>query len=254
MKRVMLEIAYDGSQYSGFANQKDAVTIEGTINKALFSLTGEKIEVIGASRTDAGVHAYRNVAVFDTDSTIPADRFLHALNHILPEDIRVQTSKEVDKDFHPRHCKSEKTYEYRIYNSKVEMPIKRMYTCFCSYDLDEKKMQEAANYLVGEHDFTSFCNTQTNALTRVRTVNFINVKRNEKDVIIEVNGNGFLYNMVRIIAGTLIEVGRGKLEPNKILKILEKKDRNAAGPTAPPQGLFLMKYKFFDEKKDKKSS
>ncbi len=244
-KRVLLVVSYDGTNYSGWALQKSTHnTIEEMLNRAIHGLTGEEVQVIGASRTDAGVHAYGNVAVFDTASTIPGDRFSYALNHILPEDIRVVESREVDGDFHPRHCECEKTYEYRVLNTKTQIPVKRLYTYHFSMPLDTEVMQKAADYLVGEHDFTSFCNVESQALTHIRTVKDIAVRREGDEVIITVTGNGFLYNMVRIIVGTLLQIGRGKGRPEDVKGMLEAKDRSKAGPTAPPQGLYLVEYKF----------
>ncbi|MCR5671497.1 MAG: tRNA pseudouridine(38-40) synthase TruA [Butyrivibrio sp.] len=246
-RRIMLVVAYDGSAYSGWALQSSTPnTIEEMLNRAIHGLTGESVQVIGASRTDSGVHAFGNIAVFDTASTIPGDRFSYALNHILPEDIRVMESCEVSGGFHPRHCNTEKTYEYRILNTKVEIPTKRLYTYHFSMPLDEGVMQEAAEYLVGEHDFTSFCNVESQALSHVRTIKSVEVFRHGNEVVIRVVGNGFLYNMVRIIAGTLIQIGRGKGKPSDVAEMIEKKDRAAAGPTAPPQGLFLIRYDFLD--------
>ncbi|RKM60648.1 tRNA pseudouridine(38-40) synthase TruA [Butyrivibrio sp. CB08] len=247
MKRVMLTVSYDGTAYNGWALQKSTPnTIEEMLNRAIHGLTGEDVQVIGASRTDAGVHAYGNVAVFDTVSTIPGDRFSFALNHLLPEDIRVVESREVAATFHPRHCSTEKTYEYRVLNSKEEVPTKRLYTYHFSMPLDEAIMQEAGQYLVGEHDFTSFCNVESQAVSHVRTIKDVHVRREGDEVVISVTGNGFLYNMVRIIAGTLIQIGRGKGAPSDVPGMIEAKDRSAAGPTAPAQGLFLMKYVFVD--------
>ena len=246
-RRIMLTVSYDGTAYNGWALQSSTPnTVEGKLNDAIRMLTGETVQVIGASRTDAGVHAYGNVAVFDTESTIPGDRFLFALNQKLPEDIRIVESKEVSADFHPRHCNTEKTYEYRICNTQIPDPSRRLYTCHFGMPLDEKNMDEAAQYLVGEHDFTSFCNVESQALSHVRTIRNITVKRDGDEVIISITGNGFLYNMVRIIAGTLMQIGRGKGKPADIAEMLEKKDRAAAGPTAPAKGLFLMKYVFVD--------
>ncbi len=247
MRRIMLVVSYDGTGYSGWALQKSTPnTIEEMLNRAIKAVTGESLKVIGASRTDAGVHAYGNVAVFDTDSSIPGDRFSYALNHVLPSDIRIRQSMEVASDFHPRHCNTEKTYEYRILNTRTEIPTERLYSYHFSMPLDEKRMQKAADCLVGEHDFTSFCNVESQALSHVRTIKDITVRRDGDMVMISVTGNGFLYNMVRIIAGTLILVGRGKMDAADVPAVLEKKDRAAAGPTAPPQGLFLMKYEFPD--------
>ncbi len=244
--RIMLIVAYDGSGYHGFAMQENTVTIEGKLNEAIAKLTGQSTEVIGASRTDAGVHAYGNVVAFDSTSTIPADRFAPALNSILPDDIRIMKSMEVAPDFHPRKCLSEKTYEYRILNTGIPIPTKRLYTWHCSYPLDEKKMNEAAQYLIGKHDFTSFCNVESQALSHVRNIISAEVFRHGDEVVIRIVGNGFLYNMVRIIAGTLMQIGRGKGNPEDLKHMLEAKNRTAAGPTAPPQGLFLIKYEFME--------
>ncbi len=247
MRRIMLVVSYDGTGYSGWALQKSTSnTIEEMLNRAIKALTGKDVQVIGASRTDAGVHAYGNIAVFDTQSSIPGDRFSYALNHVLPADIRIMESMDVAASFHPRHCNTEKTYEYRVLNTRTEIPTQRLYSYHFSMPLDEKRMQEAADYLVGEHDFTSFCNVESQALSHVRTIKDVTVRRDGDVVTISVTGNGFLYNMVRIIAGTLIMIGRGKGEPADIKVMLEKKDRSAAGPTAPPEGLFLMKYVFVD--------
>ena len=243
----MLVVSYDGTGYNGWALQSSTPnTIEEMLNRAIHGLTGEEVQVIGASRTDSGVHAYGNIAVFDTCSTIPGDRFSFALNHILPEEIRVVESREVALSFHPRHCDTEKTYEYRVLNSKMEVPVKRLYTYHFNMELDVDRMQEAGNFLVGEHDFTSFCNVESQALSHVRTIKDVHVERRGDEVVISVTGNGFLYNVVRIIAGTLLQIGRGKGEPSDILKMLVAKDRSAAGPTAPAQGLFLMGYRFLD--------
>lgn len=246
-RRIMLTVAYDGTNYNGWALQSSTPnTIEGELNRAISKLTGENIQVIGASRTDAGVHAYGNVAVFDTISSIPGDRFIYAINHELPQDIRIVSSEEVAHEFHPRHCNTEKTYEYRIYNAPVMDPTRRLYFCHFSMLLDISLMNAAAHYLVGEHDFTSFCNVESQTLSHVRTIKDIRVIRNGDEVVISVTGNGFLYNMVRIIAGTLMQIGRGKGAPSEVRTMLEKKNRAAAGPTAPPQGLFLIKYNFVD--------
>lgn len=246
-RRIMLVVSYDGTNYCGWAMQSETPnTIEGELNRAIGRLTGEEVQVIGASRTDAGVHAYGNVAVFDTMSSIPGDRFSFALNHELPQDIRIVESCEVSTEFHPRHCDTSKTYEYRITNTRTMVPVKRLYSCHFSMPLDIDLMNAAAHHLIGTHDFTSFCNAQSQALSHVRTITDIRVTRDGDEVTISVTGNGFLYNMVRIIAGTLMQIGRGKGAPSEMKTILEKKNRAAAGPTAPPNGLFLMKYSFLD--------
>ena len=244
MRRIKLVVAYDGTEYCGFQVQNNGPTIEGELNKVLSELFKEDIRVIGASRTDSGVHAYCNVAVFDTQARMPAEKMVYAINQRLPEDIRVQESSEVAADFHPRHTDSRKTYEYRIYNAALQNPMKRRYALWNYYKLDVKKMKEAAAYLVGEHDFKSFCSADTQVESTVRTVYEVSVTQSGEDIVISVSGNGFLYNMVRIIAGTLLEVGKGRIEPNEMPRILEAKNRQASGPTAPPHGLTLVKYEF----------
>ena len=184
------------------------------------------------------------MAVFDTQARMPAEKMVYAINQRLPEDIRVQESSEVAADFHPRHTDSRKTYEYRIYNAAVQNPMKRRYALWNYYKLDVEKMKEAAAYLVGEHDFKSFCSADTQVESTVRTVYEVAVTQSGEDIVISVSGNGFLYNMVRIIAGTLLEVGKGRIEPNEMPRILEAKNRQASGPTAPPHGLTLVKYEF----------
>ena len=213
-KRVRLTVAYDGTNYHGWQIQNNGITIESELNRCLTDLLREPVEVIGASRTDSGVHALGNIAVFDTTSRMPAEKISYALNQRLPEDIRIQKSEQVPDDWHPRRCDSRKTYEYRIYRAQFPMPVKRLYSLFTYYELD---------------------------------VNIYSVEveeQGENDLVIRVCGNGFLYNMVRIIAGTLLDIGQGKRDPMDIFTILEAKDRSAAGPTAPAHGLTLVKYEF----------
>lgn len=243
-KRIRITVAYDGTNYHGWQLQENGITIEEELNRCLSELTGEKIQVIGASRTDSGVHAMGNIAVFDTESRMPAGKIAYALNQRLPEDIRIQKSEEVPASWHPRRCESIKTYEYRIYRAEFPMPVKRLYSCFCYRFLDVVRMQEAAAYLEGEHDFQSFCQTGAQVETTVRTLYGVQVEEQGADLVIRVRGNGFLYNMVRIIAGTLMEVGQGKREPESMREVLEARDRAAAGPTAPAHGLTLIKYEF----------
>ena len=305
MKRILLTVAYDGTGYSGFQAQKSGVpTIERELNTALTALTGVPVEVNGASRTDAGVHALCNLAVFDTDSRIPPQKFANALNVRLPDQICVQDSREVPADFHPRFCDTVKTYDYVIYNARFASPRRRRFSFYSYTPFDVDKMRRAAQYLVGEHDFKSFCSVHTQALTTVRTITEIEVIErpceeeriaervaegapvpaesadaftagiaegapvpmegesgsaatakgsgakkvnapkavSPREIIIRVSGTGFLYNMVRIIAGTLMEVGRGAIAPEQVKEILEARDREKAGPTAPPEGLTLVRY------------
>ncbi len=243
-KRVRLTVAYDGTNYHGWQVQKNGVTIEGELNRCLSELLQEPIEVAGASRTDAGVHALGNVAVFDTESRMPAEKISYALNQRLPEDIRIQRSEEVPADWHPRRCISRKTYEYRIYRGEFPMPTKRLYSLFTYHPLDVELMRQAASFLVGEHDFKSFCQAGTQAETTTRTIYRLDVEEQGAELVIRVCGSGFLYNMVRIIAGTLMEVGQGKRAPAAMEDVLSAKNRGAAGATAPAHGLTLVKYEF----------
>lgn len=241
MKRIKLTIAYDGTDYCGWQIQPNGITVEEVLNKKLKKLTGEDIHVIGASRTDSGVHALGNVAVFDTESSIPAERMAYALNQRLPDDIVIVSSKEVPLDWHPRYQDEIlKTYEYHIYNAPVQNPLKRRCSAFVSFPMNVEKMREGAAYLLGEHDFVSFCNVRTSVEDTVRTVKELMIEQEGPDITIRITGNGFLYNMVRIIAGTLIRVGRGFYEPTKVKEILEARERTQAGVTAPPEGLTLV--------------
>lgn len=288
MKRILLTVAYDGTGYSGFQAQKSGVpTIERELNRALTELTGVETEVSGASRTDAGVHALCNLTVFDTESRIPPEKFANALNVRLPEQICVQNSREVPADFHPRFCDTVKTYDYVIYNAPFPSPRKKRYTHYSYTPFDVEKMREAAQYLVGEHDFKSFCSIHTQAQTTTRTITEIEVIErpceaeqtaervaamippfdmdndsgtdpgparravSPREIVIRVSGTGFLYNMVRIIAGTLMEAGRGALAPEQIKVILNACDRSKAGPTAPPEGLTLVRYRILNGNSDK---
>ena len=246
-KRIKLVVAYDGTNYCGWQVQPNGETIEGVLNRELSSLLGGDIKVTGASRTDSGVHSLGNVAVFDTDTRIPPEKISYALNIRLPEDIVVQDSCEVAPDFHPRHCNSRKTYEYRILNRRFVMPTRRLDTYFYHRPLDVERMQQAARYLEGTHDFKSFCSVNTVVEDTVRTIYTLQVIKDADDIItIRVQGSGFLYNMVRILAGTLIQVGIGAMEPEQMTEILEAKDRSASGPTAPAQGLTMMGIEFLD--------
>lgn len=241
MKRVKLTVAYDGTDYCGWQIQPNGITVEEVLNKALSELTGETIRVIGASRTDAGVHAKGNVAVFDTESPIPSDRIAYAVNRLLPEDIVIVRSEEVGTDWHPRYQTSVKTYEYTIVNREMPDPIRRRDSWFVSFPLNVDEMRKAAQYLVGEHDFKTFCSIHTGVKTTVRKIYSLKIEPDGDLVKIRISGNGFLYNMVRIIAGTLVEVGRGACTPLEVKEMLDQKKREKAGATAPAQGLVLVK-------------
>ena len=239
-KRVKLIVSYDGTNYCGWQIQINGITVEEVLNRELSNLLNEEIAVIGASRTDSGVHALGNVAVFDTYSRIPPEKMCFALNQRLPQDIRIEDSCEVAADFHPRFCDSIKTYEYKILNRRFEIPTLRLYTHFVYMPLDVAKMKEAAKYIVGEHDFKSFCSARTQVTSTVRTIYSLNLEKKDDIISIRISGNGFLYNMVRIIVGTLMKVGLGVYPPEHVKEILEACDRNAAGPKAPARGLTLV--------------
>ncbi len=248
MKRVKLTVAYDGTNYCGWQVQPNGITVEEVLNQHLSELLREPIRVIGASRTDAGVHALGNVAVFDTTARMPAEKISFALNTRLPQDIRIQESREVAADFHPRFCNTVKTYEYKILNRRFADPTKRLYSLFYYIPLDTERMKKAAAYLVGEHDFKSLCTHKAEVENTVRTIYDVEILKDANDMItVRIRGNGFLYNMVRIIVGTLLRVGSGYYEPDYMKELLEAKDRQAAGETAPPQGLTLVKIEYPDE-------
>ena len=260
--RIFLRVAYDGTDYSGWQFQPNANTIEGELNRALSELTKEEIQVIGASRTDAGVHSLGNVCVFDTETRIPPEKYCYAVNNLLPQDIRVVESKQVEDDFHPRHRDSKKTYEYKIWNDRFPNPIYRLYSHFSYRKIDVKKMREAAALLEGEHDFAAFCAAGSQAETTIRTIYKVEILIDKnvdgqmmpseengsleyeygRMIRIRVTGSGFLYNMVRIIAGTLLDVGTGLMEVSDVKKCLETCRREDAGPTAPACGLTLVRY------------
>lgn len=241
MKRIKLTVAYDGTEYCGWQVQPNGVTVQEVLNKALSEFFGQEIQVIGASRTDAGVHALGNVCVFEADTRMPGDKISYAINQSLPSDIVVQDSCEVSKDFHPRFSKSAKTYEYAIQNRQVPLPTLSRYTYFYHHKLDEELMRQAAAHLTGEHDFTSFASIHSQTNTFVRTIYDIDIQRDKWDVVrMRIRGNGFLYNMVRIIAGTLIQVGSGMIAVDEVKHILNARNRELAGPTAPAQGLTLI--------------
>lgn len=240
MKRIWMSVAYDGTNYCGWQWQPNGLSIEEVLNRELSALLRETIRVTGASRTDSGVHAWNNLAVFDTETKIPPEKICFALNQRLPEDIVIQSSKEVSPDYHPRRRNTVKTYEYRILNRKIPFPARRLDTYFLYFPLDVDKMRAAAEYLVGEHDFKSFCSASTQAEETIREIYSAEVLREGDLVTIRLKGNGFLTHMVRIIAGTLIKVGTGQFPPERVKEILEARDRQKAGPRAPAKGLTLI--------------
>lgn len=240
MIRVKLIVAYDGTNYCGWQIQDNGITIEEVLNRELSRLLQEDIKIIGASRTDSGVHALGNVAVFDTETRIPAEKISFALNQRLPDDIRITNSCQVPDDFHPRFCDTIKTYEYKIWNDRFPNPLVRLYSKFVYFNIDIERMERAAAYLVGEHDFKSFCSPRTQVENTVRTVTEISFSKEGNMITMRIRGTGFLYNMVRIIMGTLLKCGMGMYEPEHVKEILEACDRAKAGPKAEACGLTLV--------------
>lgn len=248
MRRIMLTVAYDGTNYCGWQLQPNGVTIAQKLNEALRDLLNEpEAAVIGASRTDAGVHSLGNIAVFDTESKIPAEKLPFALNVRLPQDIRIQAAREVAADFHPRKRSSRKTYEYKILNRRFELPLARFDSYFCHVPLNVEEMQKAAAFLVGEHDFAAFCSAGSQAEDTIRRIYALDVGRQGDMISIRVTGNGFLYNMVRIIAGTLIEVGSGRFTPEQVGQMLLERRRSGAGRKVPAHGLTMLGIEYAEE-------
>ncbi|KMZ43257.1 MULTISPECIES: tRNA pseudouridine(38-40) synthase TruA [Bacillales] len=239
MKRLRCVLAYDGTDFSGFQVQPDQVTVQGEIEAALNRVTGEDIQVFGSGRTDAGVHARGQVIHFDTSSNIPMDKWRFVLNNQLPDSIVIRTVEEVDASFHARFDVQVKEYRYCIDNNPVADVFRHRYADHVRFPLDVDAMQQAAHYLVGEHDFTSFCSAKTFVEDKVRTVYGLSVEKIGDEVWVTCRGNGFLYNMVRIIVGTLVEVGQGKRNPAELREILAACDREKAGKTAPAKGLTM---------------
>lgn len=241
MKNILLKLEYDGYNYCGWQKQINEKTIQGTIEEVLRRITNEDIEVIGCSRTDSGVHAIGYVCNFKTDSNIPGDKFKYILNQKLPNDISVMDSEYVDEGFHSRYNCKGKTYIYKICNREFRSAIGRNYVFDYKYKLDIDKMKEAAKHFIGEHDFAAFKNVGSSVKTTVRTITELSVEKENDIIIFRVTGDGFLYNMVRIIVGTLLEVGIGKRSPEEIKNIIISKDRRNAGASVPATGLCLYK-------------
>ncbi len=247
MKRIMLTVAYDGTNYCGWQSQPTGLSVEEVLNRALSDRLGEEIRVKGVSRTDSGVHARGNLCVFDTQTPIPPEKICYAVNERLPEDIVVRSSEEVPPDFHPRKCDSLKTYEYTLYHDSLPDPLKRLYTTYYYRRLDVRRMREGAAFLIGEHDFSSFCSAGSQAESKVRRITALDIEEEGTRIVFRISGTGFLYNMVRIIVGTLLRVGTGFWPPEKVEEILQAADRQAAGPKAPAEGLCLTEIRLFPE-------
>lgn len=240
-----MTLEYDGTAYAGWQRQKNGLSIQQVLEEKIAVMTGEAAKVVGSGRTDAGVHALAQVAHFRTATAIPARNLLQGLNSLLPRDIAVIRLDEAPEDFHARHSATGKVYLYRILNRPVRSALYRHFAWEIFQPLDVARMQEAAAHLAGNHDFTSFTTIHSDAPHRVRTIREISVTRSEEDFVgITVEGEGFLRYMVRIIAGTLVEVGKGRRPPGDIPAVLAAKDRAAAGITAPARGLFLKEVRY----------
>jgi len=245
MRNIKLTIEYDGKDFNGWQKQPDKLNIQGTIEKAIEQITGEVVDLNASGRTDRGVHALGQVANFKTNSNLPIEKFPIALNSNLKKSIRIKQAEEVEENFHSRLSCKRKTYRYVINNSQYGTAIYRNLETHIPMKLDIEKMQEAVKYFVGEHDFKAFKASGTSSKSSVRTIYDAKVIKMPDDKIwIELTGSGFLYNMVRIISGTLVEVGMGKIEPKEIEDIIKSQKRENAGKTLPPQGLYLVNVEY----------
>lgn len=240
MQRYKCIISYDGSGFSGYQVQPNKRTVQSEVEAALAKMhKGCQVKVVGSGRTDAGVHAKGQVIHFDSPLSIPEEKWVIALNSLLPDDISIQTIELTSESFHARFNTIGKEYRYDLLNSTIRDPFGRKYAYHYPYKLDLAAIKEASNYLLGTHDFTSFCSAKTEVEDKVRTIESIDLTMEGELFTFRFVGNGFLYNMVRILVGTLLEVGSGERKPAEIKGILAEKDRRMAGKTAPPQGLYL---------------
>ena len=242
--KILLTISYDGSSYYGWLKQATVISVQEQLEIALSALYKQDISIRGASKTDAGVHAMAQIAVYTTNISIPLANLPKAINSFLPDDIVVTKATEVNDSFHPQYNVINKTYEYLILNDEFRNPKLVKYTDFVRNKLDISKMQEACQYFIGEHDFKAFCASGTRAKSTIRQIYSLCVAKNNNIVSIKVTGNGFLYNMVRIIAGTLVDIGAGKILPTDIPIIINAKNRTKAGKTLAPNGLTLMEVNY----------
>lgn len=244
MRNIKLIIEYDGKGFNGWQKQPDRLNIQGEIEKAIEEITGEKVDLTASGRTDAGVHSLGQTANFKTDSKIPTEKFAKAINSRLKKSIVIKSAEEVDEKFHSRYSVKSKTYRYIINNSENGTAIYRGLEYHVPMKLDYEKMNEAIKYFIGEHDFKAFKASGTSSKSSVRKILDGSVRKEGERVIIEVTGTGFLYNMVRIISGTLLDVGLGKIKPENIPSIIESKDRTKAGKTLPAHGLYLLQVNY----------
>ncbi|MFH1836589.1 MAG: tRNA pseudouridine(38-40) synthase TruA [Candidatus Omnitrophota bacterium] len=255
MRTIKLTISYDGTGYKGWQIQKNGPSVQGEIEKALKSLLKKATCLHGSGRTDSGVHARGQVAHFKMSGNIPLSNIIDALNSLLPNDIVIIGAEEINSDFHARYDAKLKTYSYRIFNSKNPDPFLEKYSWRVPYTLNIPLMKREAAELEGRHDFKSFQATNKREGTShslssprkrgsIRNIYRLDIKKRGPEIIIDIEGNGFLYNMVRNIVGTLVDIARGHIPPGSMKKILANKDRTTAGPTAPAKGLFLMEVKY----------
>ena len=245
MRNFKIVLEYDGSAYRGWQRQKNGLSIQQVLEEAIKEITGRKVSVIGSGRTDAGVHALNQVASFRCATKLPVNSIYRGVNSVLPKDIVLKEMEEADFDFHAQRDVKSKVYVYKICNQKLRPVLGRNYSWFVRFDLDLNKMRQAAEKLIGTHDFSCFCATGTDVEDRVRTINNVEIKNEtEGNIEIIVEARGFLKYMVRNIIGTLVEVGRGKRKPEEMKKIIASRDRKTAGATAPAHGLFLKEVKY----------
>lgn len=241
MRNIKLTIEYDGTDFCGWQMQPSQRTVQGEIEKAIKIMSGEEIIIFGAGRTDAGVHANGQVANFHIDSHIHSHRFAAAINSLLPKDIVIKESTEVDDCFHSRYSSIGKEYKYIIYNDRIRSSLLRNYTYYINYHLDVEKMYRASRKLVGAHDFKSFMSSGGSVKNTMRIIHSLNIISQKNIIEITIKGNGFLYNMARIIVGTLVDIGRGRIQEEELDNILHYKNRQKAGHTAVAKGLYLKK-------------
>jgi len=244
MRNIRLTVQYDGTDYSGWQSQKNSVAIQDIIEKAIAKILGERIKIAGAARTDAGVHAKGQVANFNTRSRLPLLNIKNALNRNLPSAIIISKIEKVDKDFHSQYDAKRKFYRYYATTRKPISPFYKDFVTPVSYELDLKTMKDEAKALLGRHDFSSFQSSNSKRASAVRNLSRIDIKKKGQLIYFDIEANGFLYNMVRAIVGTLLDVGRGYLKPGSVKKILMRRDRRSAGSTAPAKGLCLMKVRY----------
>jgi len=242
--RIKLCLSYDGTDFCGWQRQRNGVSVQQTVEDAVYNLTGEKVTVTASGRTDAGVHAKGQVAHFDTNANIPPEKFYKALNTFLPASVKALSSEKASDNFNARKNAKRKTYEYSLYLSDTEEPLKERYGTRVYGNTDIEKMRSAARLIEGEHDFKAFSATGGSVKTTVRTIFGITVEKLGEDIKITVCGSGFLYNMVRIIAGALVKAGKGEISESDILKALETGNRELLGETLPAKGLCLLKVEY----------